>query len=336
MTGKIVNQSVKPKRVYWIQRPLNNNPQYVNQFLVYTAFPRGYCAGVHRAISMLMEVMNQFPSPIYVNHEIIHNRFVVQMFERKWVIFESNLEKIPEWSLVVISAHGSGPSFFMKLRNRKMRWIDATCPLVEKVHKEAKQFIKNGYHILYIGKKWHQEAVGVIDEWEEHITLIEEKNDLKKITPNQPLALLTQTTLSVDETDAIIQEAKLLFPNILLPKTSDICYATTNRQNAVKALANICDTILVVGSKNSSNSNKLRQVAESQEKTSYLIDHADELDPAWFSYAKKVWVTAGASGPEELVQGVVQRLEEFGWIYHSELKITEEKMEFPSIITVNL
>lgn len=285
---------------------------------------------------MLMEILREYPPPIYVNHEIIHNRFVVEMFEKKWVIFESNLDLIPEESLVVISAHGTGPSYFSKLRARRMRWIDATCPLVEKVHKEAKQYIKDGYHILYIGKKWHQEAIGIIDEWEEHFTLIEEKSDLKNIMGDRPLALLTQTTLSVDDTESIIKEAKSRFPHIVLPKTSDICYATTNRQNAVKHLAEICDVIVVVGSKNSSNSNKLRQVAESMKKKSYLVDHVSELDAAWFVKSKNVGVTAGASGPEELVQWVIEWLEEYGWIFHSELKIAEEKVEFSSIITVKL
>ncbi|GAB0175249.1 MAG: 4-hydroxy-3-methylbut-2-enyl diphosphate reductase [Candidatus Altimarinota bacterium] len=308
----------------------------MNQFLIYTAFPRGYCAGVHRAISMLAEIINEFPPPVYVNHEIIHNRFVVDMFERKGVIFESNLDKIPDGSLVVVSAHGAGPSFFAKLRVRKMRWIDATCPLVDKVHKEARKFIKDGYHILYVGKKGHQEAIGVIDEGKDHITLIEDKDDLKEVNIESPLVLLTQTTLSVDETENIIKEAKLRFPHITLPNSSDICYATTNRQNAVKALADTCDIIIVVGSKNSSNSNKLKQVAESLGKTSYLIDHVGELDQAWLKYAKNVGVTAGASGPEELVQGVIEGLETLGGIYHSELKIAEEKVEFSSIITVNL
>lgn len=301
---------------------------------IYTAFPRGYCAWVDRAVGMLMEIIEKFPSPIFVNHQIIHNRFVVAMFERKWVIFESNLENIPDGSLLVISAHGTWPSYFQALKKKNIHWIDATCPLVDKVHKEAKKFIKEGYHILYIGKKWHQEAIWVIDEANTHITLIEKKEDLKKVKISWPIALLTQTTLSVDETLDIIREAQKIFPDIALPKSSDICYATTNRQNAVKALANVCDTVIVVGSKNSSNSNKLKQVATDLWKKAHLIDDASEIDPTWIVNSDSIWVTAGASGPEELVKWVIEVIESMGWIFIKEIRVTDEKMEFPYVIKV--
>ncbi|MBP9811913.1 4-hydroxy-3-methylbut-2-enyl diphosphate reductase [Candidatus Gracilibacteria bacterium] len=321
------------------------------EFDIYTAFPRGYCAGVERAVGMLMDILSAYPPPIYVNHEIIHNSFVVHMFERRGVIFESNLEHIPEGSLVVISAHGTGPSYFQALRSRNMRWIDTTCPLVEKVHREARQFIKEGYHILYIGKKGHQEALGVMDEAAGRFTLIEGVEDLEKITlyslhtpPNLPLsgeesrnnkiALLTQTTLSVHDTEVIIKRAQELFPHIVLPKTGDICYATTNRQNAVKSLAEMCEVVLVVGSKNSSNSNKLRSVAESMGKGAYLIDDASEIKSEWFQSVSSVGVTAGASGPEELVSGVVARLGELGGSFVQELRVSEEKTEFPYVLRV--
>lgn len=275
-----------------------------------------------------------FPPPIFVNHEIIHNRFVVEMFRKKWIIFEQDLGKIPEGSLVVISAHGSGPNYIRQLIDRRMRWIDATCPLVEKVHREAKKFIQEGYHILYIGKRGHQEALGVIDEGEKHFTLIEKKEDLHNYAWAPRLALLTQTTLSVDDTEDIIAAAKLLFPHLVLPKTSDICYATTNRQNAVKALAEYCDSILVVGSKNSSNSNKLKSLAASLGKRASLIDDASEIDREWLVGVSSIWVTSWASGPEELVVGVIERLTELWGGFEKEIRIIEEKMEFPYTITV--
>ena len=281
-----------------------------------------------------MDIVSSYPPPIYVNHEIIHNSYVVKMFERKWVIFESNLDAIPMGWLIVISAHGTGPSYFQELRKRGLRWIDATCPLVEKVHREARNYINKGYHILYIWKKWHQEALWVIDEGSLHFTLIEKKEDLHQVDQQLPLALLTQTTLSVDDTEVLIETAKNLFPHIVLPKTSDICYATTNRQNALKALAEKSDIIIVVGSKNSSNSNKLKNLAESLGNTAYLVDDARELESSWFLEGKSVWVTAWASWPEELVEGVLEKLKEFSWIFVSEIKTTEERMEFPYTLRI--
>lgn len=308
-----------------------------------------------------MEIVAAYPPPIYVNHEIIHNTFVVRMFERKWVIFESDLDKIPRWSLVVISAHGTWPSYFAKLRERWMNWIDATCPLVEKVHREARDFIAKGYHIIYIGKKWHQEAVGVMDEGEKYFTLVESEKDIESLvrwyTANGEteertgseekeildcfvhrndgkgkLALLTQTTLSVDDTSKLIDKIQLQFPDIVLPKAWDICYATTNRQKAVKALAEKVDIVIVVGSKNSSNSSKLRHVAEEMWKKAYLIDGADEIEQIWFDNCSSVWVTAWASGPEELVEWVIEKLSILGGVFAEELRVVEEKVEFPYIL----
>lgn len=310
-------------------------------FSIFTAYPRGYCAGVHRAVGMLMEIVATYPAPIYVNHEIIHNTFVVKMFERKWVVFEPDLEKIPEWSLVVISAHGTGPTYFSQLRSRKMRWIDATCPLVEKVHREARDFISKWYHILYIGKAGHQEAVGVMNEWEKHFTLIEKEEDILQIDNWQlivnswkKLALLTQTTLSVDDTANLIEKIQIKFPDIILPKAWDICYATTNRQKAVKALAEKVDIVLVVWSKNSSNSSKLRHVAEEIWKKAYLIDTSEDIDISWFRWIASVWVTAWASGPEELVEWVLSFLGWIGGVFREELRVIEEKMEFPYILKI--
>ncbi len=305
-------------------------------FSIFTAFPRGYCAWVHRAIGMLMEIVRDYPPPIYVNHEIIHNTFVVHMFERKWVIFETDITKIPFWSLVVISAHGTGPTYFRELRNRHIRWIDATCPLVEKVHREARDYIEKGYHILYIGKEWHQEAIGVMDEWEKYFTLIENEEDIKRIPlwKTEQLALLTQTTLSIDDTTLLIEKIKAKFPHIILPKASDICYATTNRQKAVKSLAEEVDLVLVVWSKNSSNSSKLRHVAEEMGKKAYLIDNYEDIDISWFQDVQSVWVTSGASWPEELVEGVISYLQSIGWQFEKELRIIEEKIEFPYTLKI--
>jgi 4-hydroxy-3-methylbut-2-enyl diphosphate reductase len=345
---------------------------------------------------MLMEIVRDYPPPIYVNHEIIHNAFVVDMFKRKWVIFENDINKIPPWSLVVISAHGTGPTYFSELRKKQIRWIDATCPLVEKVHREARDFIEKWYHILYIGKEWHQEAIGVIDEWEKYFTLIENEEDIKKLirwysenggsgvkhclsddenlktheqsekervwfTPEtfdtfghesmeegvetmnsshvqnntrEKLALLTQTTLSIDDTAKLIEKILSIFPNIILPKAWDICYATTNRQKAVKSLAEEVDLILVVWSKNSSNSSKLRHVAEEMGKKAYLIDTYEDIDIRWFQNINSVWVTSGASWPEELVEGVISYLQSIGWTFEKELRIIEEKVEFPYTLKI--
>ena len=323
-------------------------------FSIYMAYPRGYCAWVHRAVDMLMQVIMNYPDEtIYVNHEIIHNNFVIRMFEKRWVVFESDISKIPEGSLLVISAHGSGPTYFTGLRERKIRWIDATCPLVDKVHREARELIHKGYHILYIGKKWHQEAIGVIDEGEEYFTLIEKMEDVESVSFSEgeslserskeilapqgwqkKLALLTQTTLSVDDTDILIREIQKRFPDIVLPKVGDICYATTNRQKAIKVLAEKCELILVIGSPSSSNSNKLRHTWESLGKKTYLIDDASEIDPDWLLWVSSVGVTAWASGPEELVEGALQYLESLWGTFIQEIRVIEENIEFPYTLKI--
>ena len=306
-------------------------------FSIYMAYPRGYCAWVDRAVDMLMQVIMNYPDEtIYVNHEIIHNNFVIRMFEKRWVVFESDISKIPEGSLLVISAHGSGPTYFTGLRERKIRWIDATCPLVDKVHREARELIQNGYHILYIGKKWHQEAIGVIDEGERHFSLIEKEEDIEMISkdPSLRYALLTQTTLSVEDTERLIEKVQIWFPDIVLPKTGDICYATTNRQKAIKVLAEKCELILVIGSPSSSNSNKLRHTWESLGKMTYLIDDASEIDPDWLLWLVSVGVTAWASGPEELVEGVLQYLESLWGTFIQEIRVIEENIEFPYTLKI--
>jgi 4-hydroxy-3-methylbut-2-enyl diphosphate reductase len=258
----------------------------------------------------------------------------VRMFERKGVIFEADLDKIPPWSLVVISAHGVGPLYRQKLRSRWIRWIDATCPLVEKVHREAINFINSGYHIIYIGKRWHQEALWVLEEWTDRFSLVENLSDLDWLEIQGPVALLTQTTLSVDDTKILIESARARFPDIVLPKTSDICYATTNRQNALRALALETECIFIVGSKNSSNSTKLLKLAWNLGKRAYLIDWADEIKEEWLLNVSRIGVTSWASWPEELVSGVIDSLVSIGGIFEREIRITEEKIEFPYTLTV--
>lgn len=303
-------------------------------FSIYTAFPRGYCAGVHRAINMLQEIVNTYPVPIYVNHEIIHNQFVVRMFERKGVIFGKNINEIPEWSLMVLSAHGTGPNYLKELRAKKIRWIDATCPLVEKVHREAREAIDHWYHILYIWKAGHQEAIGILDEWEDHFALIEKESDISQISSEKQYIILTQTTLSVDDTRNIIDTIIEKYPSAILPNISDICYATTNRQKAVKSLADETDLIFVVWSKNSSNSSKLQLIAEEMGKKSYLIDGIEDINPLWLDNISSVGVTAWASGPEELIQQVIEYLVNLGGIFEKELRIVEEKVTFPYFLNI--
>lgn len=300
-------------------------------FQIYTAFPRWFCAGVDRAINLLKDVIEVYGTPIYVNHEIIHNKFIVDWFTKKWVIFEEDISRIPHWSLVVVSAHGVGPSYYASLKANWLKWIDATCPLVTKVHLEALQFIKKWYHIIYIGKKDHQEAQGVYDEDKNHITIVSNKEDVDRldISWDMPLALLTQTTLSLDDTKELSLYIKEKFPGIVTPPAGDICYATTNRQNAVKKLAEIVDTVFVIWSKNSSNSAKLKLTAQKLWKKAFLIDNASEIDLAWLEWSSHIWVTSGASGPEELVQWVVELLEQNGGIFKEELRVIEENMNFP-------
>ena len=300
-------------------------------FRIYTAYPRWFCAGVDRAINLLKDVIDVYWTPIYVNHEIIHNKFIVDWFTKKWVIFEENISKIPSWSLVVISAHGVWPSYYASLKENWLKWIDATCPLVTKVHLEALQFIKKGYHIIYIGKKDHQEAQGVYDEDKNHITIVSNKEDVDRLDIFwvMPLALLTQTTLSLDDTKELSDYIKGKIPHIVTPPAWDICYATTNRQNAVKKLAEVVDTIFVIGSKNSSNSAKLKLTAEKLWKKAFLIDNASEIETSWIEWSSQIGVTSWASGPEELVQGVVELLEMNGGKFETELRVIEENMNFP-------
>ncbi len=275
------------------------------------ANPRGFCAGVGMAIEVVDQVLALCPDePIYVYHEIVHNKHVVRRFEERGVEFVEDVSEVPEGSIVIFSAHGISPQVKAAARDRNLTSIDATCPLVTKVHMEAIRYAKQGYQILLIGHADHQEVVGTRGEAPDAIQVVESPDDISMLTIHDPnkLTYLTQTTLSVDDAEVIISALKKAFPNIKAPPTSDICYATTNRQAAVREFAPECDLVLVVGSQNSSNSKRLTEIAEHQGISAYLIDDVSELDPTWFHADQTVLVTAGASAPEYLVADVCKRL----------------------------
>ena len=338
-------------------------------FYIYLASPRWYCAGVDRAIGMLDDIIKMYPEEknIYVNHEIVHNKFIVSYFERKGVIFSDNLEEIPPSSIMVFSAHGVAPSFVQAAKEKGLRCVDASCPLVIKVHNEAKKFIAEWYKIIYIGKKNHQEAIGVADNDLENIFIVgnKEEADTLDFPAWQKLALLNQTTLSVDDTKELINYICKKYPDIQLPGFSDICYATTNRQEAVKEIIKLADALIIVGSENSSNSQKLKLIGERAWKPSILIDNKNELSDAFLDSAKKafevsqkqkiqeredisesddeIWsfseifsigISSWASAPDNLVQELIEYLKEKWGVLKKEIVTKEEKMIFPYTIDV--
>ncbi len=297
---------------------------------VLLAAPRGFCAGVVRAIDIVEMALRLVPPPIYVRKEIVHNRFVVDYFRQKGVIFVNELDEVPEGATVIFSAHGVSPAVREVARRKNLRVIDATCPLVTKVHLEAIRFAQEGYCIILIGHEGHEEVEGTMGEVPHCAFLVQSVEDVERLeVPNpQKVAYLTQTTLSVDDTAEIVAALKRKFPNIVGPRSDDICYATQNRQNAVKLLARQADVILVIGSQNSSNSQRLREVALAHGCPAYLIDGVEDIDPQWLWEAETVGVTSGASAPELLVQQVVQRLQEWGAKEVTELRLTEENVQF--------
>lgn len=302
-------------------------------FSILLTSPRGYCAWVDRAIGMLDDIIKMYGNEehIYVNHEIVHNKFIVSYFERKWVIFTDDLESIPSGSIMVFSAHGVAPSFVKAAKEKWLRCVDASCPLVIKVHNEAKKFISEGYKIIYIGKKNHQEAIGVADNDLDNICIVGNKKEADELQfePGQKLALLNQTTLSVDDTKDLIAYIQTLYPQIQLPGFSDICYATTNRQEAVKELVAEVDVLIIIGSQNSSNSVKLKLIGEKVGIPSILIDNKQELPESFLQWVQKVWVSSGASAPDTLVQELIEYLKNLGWVFEKEIITKEEKMIFP-------
>jgi 4-hydroxy-3-methylbut-2-enyl diphosphate reductase len=297
---------------------------------VILAAPRGFCAGVVRAIEIVNTVLQLLSPPIYVRKEIVHNRFVVERLKQRGVIFVNELDEVPDGATVIFSAHGVSPAVREMARRKNLRVIDATCPLVTKVHLEAIRFAQEGYSIILIGHEGHEEVEGTMGEAPHCTYLVQSVEDVERLQVSNPekVAYLTQTTLSVDDTAEIVAALKRKFPKIIGPRTDDICYATQNRQNAVKALAKQVDVILVIGSQNSSNSQRLKEVAISNGCPAYLIDGAEHIRTEWLMDAKSVGVTSGASAPEILVKQVTQRLQELGATEVVEFRLTEERVQF--------
>jgi 4-hydroxy-3-methylbut-2-enyl diphosphate reductase len=297
---------------------------------VLLAAPRGYCAGVDRAVQTVEHALDLYGEPIYVRKEIVHNKHVVHELEKRGAIFVEEETEVPEGEMVVFSAHGVAPSVHENAAKRNLRSIDATCPLVTKVHVEARKFAKDGYTIVLIGHEGHEEVEGTTGEAPDDIVLVQTEADVDDLEVDDPdrIAYITQTTLSVDETSSIIARLLEKFPNAVGPKTDDICYATTNRQLAVKQLARECDLVLVIGSTNSSNSNRLVEVAREHGASSYLIDNHLQVDEAWLEGVDTVGITSGASAPEELVERLVNFFRERGTTDVSELKTVDEDVRF--------
>jgi 4-hydroxy-3-methylbut-2-enyl diphosphate reductase len=298
---------------------------------VLIAAPRGFCAGVDRAIQIVELALDRFGPPVYVRHEIVHNRFVVDRLKTLGAIFVDELDEVPDDRPVVFSAHGVPKSVPANARQRGLTFVDATCPLVSKVHRQAERLIEDGLHILFIGHSGHPEVIGTFGQVPEgSITLVETVENANSVTVGDPerLAFLTQTTLSVDDTAAIVDALKARFPHIRAPRSEDICYATSNRQAAVKAIAPECDKLLVIGAPNSSNSLRLAEVAERLNVPARLIERASQIDWGWLGEPQTVGVTAGASAPEVLVREVVDALAERFDVTEEHADHTPERMVF--------
>jgi 4-hydroxy-3-methylbut-2-en-1-yl diphosphate reductase len=295
------------------------------------ANPRGFCAGVDRAIEIVERALALHGAPIYVRHEVVHNKFVVDDLRKKGAIFIEDLADVPSGSILIFSAHGVSQAVRHEAEERGLTVFDATCPLVTKVHIEVSRLRERGKEIIMIGHAGHPEVEGTMGQSQGGMYLVEAPEQVAglMVRDEQNLAYVTQTTLSVDDASAIIAALKTRFPFIIGPKKDDICYATQNRQDAVKMLVKQCDVVVVVGSPNSSNSNRLREVAANVRVPAYLVNDADELLPEWFTGKTRVGITAGASAPEVLVQGVIARLEQFGGTKVSELQGIMENVVFP-------
>jgi len=295
------------------------------------ANPRGFCAGVNMAIESLERAIDLFGTPLYVYHEIVHNRPVVDRFRSLGVVFVDTIDEIPEKATVLYSAHGVAPGIREAAAARSLRAIDATCPLVTKVHLEALRYARDGYTIILIGHEGHDEVLGTMGEAPQHIVLVQDVADVARLElpKDVRIAYLTQTTLSVDETQGIIAALKQRFPQIVGPPKADICYATQNRQEAVKDLCDMAEVVLVLGSQNSSNSNRLAEIARSRGKKAYLIDTVKELRDEWFQASDTVLITAGASAPEENVQECVNHLRNRFGAEVEHRTVREEHVNFP-------
>ncbi len=301
---------------------------------IYLANPRGFCAGVDRAIAIVNEALTRFEPPIYVRHEVVHNKFVVSDLANRGAVFVEELHEVPDGSIVIFSAHGVSKAVEDEARRRDLTVFDATCPLVTKVHIEVAKFAHDGMDAVLIGHAGHPEVEGTMGRFNRgyggQIHLVENEEDVAKLTVKdaESLAFVTQTTLSMDDTARVIDALRDKFPSIQGPRKDDICYATQNRQDAVKDLAGRCEVVLVVGSPNSSNSNRLRELAQRMGCQAYLIDNTSEMDKAWFDNVKTVGVTAGASAPEVLIQEVLQQLQNWGGQRPDELSGIEENVTF--------
>ena len=298
------------------------------------ANPRGFCAGVDRAIAIVNRALECFNPPIYVRHEVVHNKFVVDDLRQRGAVFVDELDQVPDDSIVIFSAHGVSKSVQQEADRRGLKVFDATCPLVTKVHIEVTRYAREGTEAILIGHEGHPEVEGTMGQYDKSgggkIYLVEDEQDVEALMVRHPekVAFVTQTTLSIDDTAKVIDALRTKFPKIQGPRKDDICYATQNRQDAVRDLAEKCDVVLVVGSPNSSNSNRLRELAERMGKSAYLVDNADELEKDWFKPDSKIGVTAGASAPEILIKQVIQRLQDWGATPPQELQGREENITF--------
>jgi len=297
---------------------------------VLLAAPRGYCAGVDRAVETVERALDLYGAPVYVRKEIVHNKHVVEQLSARGAVFVEQETEVPEGEMVVFSAHGVAPAVHENAAARRLRTIDATCPLVTKVHVEARRFAEDGYTIVMIGHAGHEEVEGTTGEAPGSIVLVQTADEVERLEVPDPerLAFITQTTLSVDETAEIIAALRARFPAIVSPKSDDICYATTNRQIAVKQLARECDLVLVIGSTNSSNSNRLVEVAREHGAASHLIDNHGQVSDGWLEGVETVGITSGASAPEELVERLVEFFRERGAEEVSELRTVHEDVRF--------
>ena len=294
------------------------------------ANPRGFCAGVDRAIAIVERALEKFGAPIYVRHEVVHNTFVVNDLKAKGAIFVEELDEVPAGATVIFSAHGVSQAVRAEAEARGLNVFDATCPLVTKVHVEVSKMHDKGYEIVMIGHKGHPEVEGTLGQSESGMHLVETPEDVAslQVTDSGKLAYVTQTTLSVDDAARVVDALRARFPHITGPKKDDICYATQNRQDAVKALAPQCDVVIVVGSPTSSNSNRLREVAENLGVPAYMVDNASEIDPQWVAGKNRVGLTAGASAPEILVRAVIDRLNQLGIGTITNLDGAQERIAF--------
>jgi len=311
--------------------PARTAPAARAALTVLIAAPRGFCAGVDRAIEIVERALERYGAPVYVRHEIVHNRFVVDGLKAKGAVFVEELDEVPEGLPVVFSAHGVPKSVPAEAERRQMVYVDATCPLVSKVHRQAERQVEAGRHILFIGHAGHPEVIGTFGQVPAgQMTLVETVAEVATLdfAADQPLSFLTQTTLSVDDTAQIIAALEARFPHIVAPKAEDICYATSNRQAAVKEIAPQADLVLVIGAPNSSNSLRLVEVAERCGTAARLIQRASEIDPAWLDGVTTLGLTAGASAPEELVREVIERLGEWREVHQQQVRTTEENMVF--------